>query len=95
MLAQHKAGSLTDLDVRNKNLHRQCLYDKAYNLTMIADSLRGTAVHSLTANDQISHATWTGSQCMPMREERFTYDQNLNITRRQTWKTAILSLPRM
>ncbi|WP_042293139.1 RHS repeat domain-containing protein, partial [Citrobacter sedlakii] len=63
---------------------RQWLYDKACNLTMIADSLRGTMVNSLTANGQISHVTRTGGSDIPMREERFTYDRNLNITRRQT-----------
>ncbi|MES0334711.1 hypothetical protein KDV83_25450, partial [Citrobacter sedlakii] len=62
---------------------RQWLYDKAYNLTMIAVSLRGTMVNSLTANGQISHVTRTGGSDIPMREERFTYDRNLNITRRQ------------
>ncbi|MGK9228056.1 DUF4150 domain-containing protein, partial [Yokenella regensburgei] len=65
-------------------LHRQYLYDKAYNLTMTADSHRGTMVNSLTANDQINHATWTGSKNVPMREERLTCDQSLNIARRQT-----------
>ncbi|MBU2674010.1 hypothetical protein I5654_15210 [Hafnia paralvei] len=57
---------------------------------MIADSLRGTAVHSLTANDQISHATWTGSGTVPLSEERFTYDKNLNITCRQTWVNDVM-----
>ncbi|MEZ2577539.1 RHS repeat domain-containing protein [Buttiauxella ferragutiae] len=90
MLTQQRAGSQTEPDARNKDLQRQWLYDKAYNLTMIADSLRGTAVHTLTANDQISHATWTGSSSVPMREERFTYDQNLNITHRQTWVNDVL-----
>ncbi|HKN02851.1 MAG TPA: PAAR-like domain-containing protein [Buttiauxella sp.] len=92
-LTEQQVGNPTELnphDRRNKTLHRQWLYDKAYNLTMIADSLRGTAVHTLTANDQISHATWTGSSSVPMREERFTYDQNLNITRRQTWVNEVL-----
>ena len=91
MLTKQKAGNQnTGPDELNSSLAREWLYDKAYNLTMIADSLRGTAVHSLTANDQISHATWTGSQCMPMREERFTYDKNLNITRRQTWINEVM-----
>ncbi|WP_238392806.1 toxin C-terminal domain-containing protein [Buttiauxella sp. 3AFRM03] len=90
MLTQQRAGSNTEPDARNKDLQRQWLYDKAYNLTMIADSLRGTAVHTLTANDQISHSTWTGSSSVPMREERFTYDQNLNITRRQTWVNDVM-----
>ena len=57
---------------------------------MIADSLRGTMVNSLTANNQISHATWTGSSNIPMREERFTYDQNFNIPRRQTWVNEVM-----
>ncbi|OAT33421.1 hypothetical protein M976_00168 [Buttiauxella ferragutiae ATCC 51602] len=93
MLTQQQVGNPAELnphDRRNKTLHRQWLYDKAYNLTMIADSLRGTAVHTLTANDQISHATWTGNSSVPMREERFTYDQNLNITRRQTWVNDVM-----
>ncbi|WP_237932628.1 hypothetical protein [Buttiauxella sp. S19-1] len=90
MLTQQRAGSNTEPDARNKDLQRQWLYDKPYNLTMIADSLRGTAVHTLTANDQISHATWTGNSSVPMREERFTYDQNLNITRRQTWVNDVM-----
>lgn len=75
---------------RNYTLHRQWLYDKAYNLTMIADSHRGTMVNSLTASDQISHATWTGSSNPPMWEERFTYDKNLNIARRQTRVNEVL-----
>ncbi|MGF6423094.1 hypothetical protein ABIE11_002600 [Lelliottia sp. 489] len=91
MLTKQKAGNQnTGPDELNSSLAREWLYDKAYNLTMIADSLRDTAVHSLTANDQISHATWTGSQSVPMREERFTYDKNLNIARRQTW---IITIP--
>jgi RHS repeat-associated protein len=91
MLTKQKAGNQNvGPDELNSSLAREWLYDKAYNLTMIADSLRGTAVHSLTANDQISHATWTGSQSMPMREERFTYDKNLNITRRQTWINEVM-----
>lgn len=91
MLTKQKAGNQnTGQDERNSSLAREWLYDKAYNLTMIADSLRGTAVHSLTANDQISHATWTGSQSVPMREERFTYDKNLNIARRQTWINEVM-----
>ncbi|ENZ8042438.1 RHS repeat domain-containing protein [Escherichia coli] len=40
--------------------------------------------NTITANDQISHATWTGdSSQFPLCEELFTYDKNLNITRRQ------------
>ncbi|MDK9354894.1 hypothetical protein QQF54_01875 [Lelliottia sp. V106_10] len=57
---------------------------------MITDSLRGTAFNTLTANDQISHATWTGNRHTPMRKERFTYDKNLNIIRRQTWVNEVL-----
>ena len=86
MLAQQKARPHD----RNKILTRQWLYDHAYNLTMISDSLRGSAFNSVTANDQISHATWTGSGPLPMCEERFTYDKNLNITRRQTWVNEVL-----
>ncbi|WP_446326606.1 PAAR-like domain-containing protein [Citrobacter sedlakii] len=87
MLAEQQAGDLTEQSPhyrRNNTLHRQWLYDKACNLTMIADSQRGTMVNSLTANGQISHVTRTGGSDIPMREERFTYDRNLNITRRQT-----------
>jgi RHS repeat-associated protein len=93
MLTEQQAGDLTELNPhyrRNNTLHRQWLYDKACNLTMIADSLRGTMVNSLTANDQISHATWTGSSNTPMQEERFTYDKNLNISRRQTWMNLVM-----
>jgi len=93
MLTEQQAGDLTALNPhyrRNNTLHRRWLYDKAYNLTMIADSLRGTMVNSLTANNQISHATWTGSSNVPMCEERFTYDRNLNISRRQTWINEVL-----
>ncbi|MEZ2577544.1 RHS repeat domain-containing protein, partial [Buttiauxella ferragutiae] len=32
----------------------------------------------------------TGNSSVPMREERFTYDQNLNITRRQTWVNDVM-----
>jgi len=52
--------------------------------------LRGSAFNSVTANDQISHATWSGSGPVPMCEERFTYDKNLNITRRQAWVNEVL-----
>ncbi|POZ13512.1 hypothetical protein C3Z09_22960, partial [Lelliottia aquatilis] len=91
MLAQQKAGDhRAGPYERNKSLQREWLYDHAYNLTMITDSLRGTAVHTLTANDQISHATWTGSGTTPVREERFTYDKNLNLTCRQTWLNDVL-----
>ncbi|HAY4505312.1 TPA: hypothetical protein JZ923_004455, partial [Escherichia coli] len=66
-------------------------YDKAYNLTAIADSLRGSMFNTITANDQISHATWTGdSSQFPLCEELFTYDKNLNITRRQTRVNEVL-----
>ncbi|HEY4436792.1 MAG TPA: PAAR-like domain-containing protein [Lelliottia sp.] len=91
MLTQQKAGDQhAGPHDRNKILTREWLYDKAYNLTMITDSLRGTAFNTLTANDQISHATWTGNRHVPMREERFTYDKNLNLTRRQTWVNEVL-----
>ena len=93
MLTEQQAGDLTEQNPhyrRNNTLHRQWLYDKAYNLTMIADSLRGTMVNSLTTNNQISHATWTGGGSVPMCEERFTYDQNLNISRRQTWVNEVM-----
>ncbi|ELX1985355.1 hypothetical protein ONI83_004790, partial [Escherichia coli] len=70
--------------MRHGNLPTQRSYDKAYNLTAIADSLRGSMFNTITANDQISHATWTGdSSQFPLCEELFTYDKNLNITRRQ------------
>ncbi|MGO0338005.1 hypothetical protein [Escherichia coli] len=46
--------------MRHGNLPTQRSYDKAYNLTAIADSLRGSMFNTITANDQISHATWTG-----------------------------------
>ncbi|EDF8720532.1 hypothetical protein GCB14_23040 [Salmonella enterica] len=82
----HRAGPYE----RNKSLERQWLYDKAYNLTMISDSLRGTMVNSVTENGQINHATRTGSGSTLMREERFTYDKNLNITRRQTWVNEVM-----
>ncbi|WES67627.1 hypothetical protein [Superficieibacter sp. HKU1] len=90
MLTTQRAGSQAEPETGNKDLQRQWLYDKAYNLTMISDSLRGTMVNSVTANDQISHATWTGSGKTLMCEERFTYDKNLNITRRQAWVNEVL-----
>ncbi|MCR3681245.1 PAAR-like domain-containing protein [Citrobacter freundii] len=93
MLTEQQVGDPTKRDQhyqRNNTLHRQWLYDRAYNLTMIADSHRGTMVNSLTANDQINHATWTGSGSTPMREERFSYDKNLNISRRQTWVNEVM-----
>ncbi|XHA17410.1 hypothetical protein ACE15K_03830 [Citrobacter farmeri] len=91
MPTQQKAGDHhAEPDTRHKSLERQWLYDKAYNLTAIADSLRGSIFNSITANDQINHATWTGSGNAPMCEERFTYDKNLNITRRQTWVNEVL-----
>ncbi|WP_087879209.1 RHS repeat protein [Citrobacter freundii] len=93
MLTEQQTGDPAETDPhreRTRTLHRQWLYDKAYNLTMIADSHRGTMVNSLTANDQIDHATWTGSGSTLMREERFAYDQNLNITRRQTWVNEVM-----
>ncbi len=90
MLTTQRVGSQTATEAKNQDLQRQFLYDHAYNLTMISDTLRGTMVNSVTANDQISHATWTGSGKTPMREERFTYDCNLNITRRQTWVNEVL-----
>ncbi|HCD5628196.1 TPA: hypothetical protein NBZ45_004863, partial [Escherichia coli] len=80
MLTTQRSGSQAEPEAKNKDLQRQWLYDHAYNLTMISDTLRGTMVNSVTANDQISHATWTGSSNMPMSEERFLYDKNLNIT---------------
>ncbi|EBS7636842.1 hypothetical protein CDR68_24565 [Salmonella enterica] len=83
----HRAGP----DERNRHLEREWFYDKAYNLTAIADSLRGSMFNSITANDQISHATWTGDTSQfPLCEELFTYDKNLNITRRQTWVNEVL-----
>nr|WP_318365426.1 RHS repeat-associated core domain-containing protein [Enterobacter sp.] len=93
MLTEQQLGDLTELNPharRSSTLHRQWLYDPAYNLTMISDSHRGTMVSSLTANDQIHHATWTGSGSTPVREERFVYDRNLNITRRQTWTNGVM-----
>lgn len=93
MLTEQQLGNQEALNPhyrRNNTLRRQRLYDKAYNLTMIADSHRGTMVNSLTANDQINHATWTGSSQVAMCEERFTYDQNLNIARRQTWVNEVM-----
>jgi len=93
MLTEQQLGDPTECDPhyqRNNTLRRQWLYDKACNLTMISDSHRGTMVNSLTANDQINHATWTGSGSTLMREERFTYDQNLNIARRQTWVNEVM-----
>ena len=91
MLTKQAAGAHhAQPDTRHKSLQRQWLYDHAYNLTMISDLLRGSAFNSVTANDQISHATWTGSGPAPMCEERFTYDKNLNITRRQTWVNEVL-----
>ncbi|MCX9019863.1 hypothetical protein NLN96_23080, partial [Citrobacter portucalensis] len=93
MLTEQQAGDLNEQNPhyrRNNTLHRQWLYDKAYNLTMISDSLRGTMVNSVTANDQVSHATWTGSSSVPMCEERFTYDRNLSISRRQTWVNEVM-----
>ena len=83
------AGLLAEQQTGDASLRREWLYDKAYNLTMLTDSLRGTMVNSLTANDQISHATWTGST-LPVREERFTYDKNLNVAGRQTWLNAVM-----
>jgi RHS repeat-associated protein len=80
MLTTQQAGSL---------LRREWLYDRAYNLTMTADSHRGMRVNSLTANDQINHSTWTSSN-RPVQEERFTYDSNLNIARRQTWFNGVM-----
>ncbi|ENA0608834.1 DUF4150 domain-containing protein [Enterobacter bugandensis] len=71
-------------------LNRQWFYDQAYNLTMLSDSYRGTMVNSLTANDQISHATWTSTASLLMCEERFSYDRSLNITRRQTWVNEVM-----
>lgn len=44
MLTEQQTGDPTELNPhyrRNNTLHRQWLYDKAYNLTMIADSHRG------------------------------------------------------
>ncbi|HGY4722036.1 TPA: hypothetical protein ACNV1G_003253 [Citrobacter amalonaticus] len=90
MLTTQRAGSQSEPQARDTDLQRQWLYDKAYNLSMISDSLRGTMVNSMTANDQISHATWTGSGSTLMREERFTYDSNLNISRRQTWVNEVM-----
>ena len=52
MLTEQQAGDLTEQNPhyrRNNTLHRQWLYDKAYNLTMITNSRRGTMVNSLTA----------------------------------------------
>ncbi|MCX9045016.1 hypothetical protein, partial [Citrobacter portucalensis] len=46
MLTAQRAGSQTEPQARNKDLQRQWLYDKAYDLTMISDSLRGTMVNS-------------------------------------------------
>ncbi|SFA86946.1 RHS repeat-associated core domain-containing protein [Citrobacter amalonaticus] len=89
-LTTQRVGSQAEPQARDTDLQRQWLYDKAYNLTMISDSQRGTMVNSMTANDQISHATWTGSGSTLMREERFTYDSNLNITRRQTWVNEVM-----
>ncbi|HCB3588297.1 PAAR-like domain-containing protein [Citrobacter koseri] len=93
ILTEQQTGDPTELNPhyrRNNTLHRQWLYDKAYNLTMIADSHRGTMVNSLTENDQVSHATWTGSSNIPMREERFSYDKSLNISRCQTWMNEVM-----
>ncbi|WP_170973103.1 PAAR-like domain-containing protein [Citrobacter sp. wls827] len=93
MLTEQQLGNLEELNPhyrRNNTLSRQWLYDRAYNLTMTVDSHRGTMVNSLTANDQINHATWTGSSLVAMCEERFTYDQNLNIARRQTWVNEVM-----
>jgi len=93
MLTEQQLGDLTELNPharRSSTLHRQWLYDPAYNLTMISDSHRGTMVNSLTANDQIHHATWTGSSQVAMCEERFNYDRNLNIARRQTWVNEVM-----
>ncbi|WP_323128391.1 RHS repeat-associated core domain-containing protein, partial [Hafnia paralvei] len=93
MLTEQQIGDPAESDPqrkRTRTLQRQWLYDKAYNLTMIADSLRGTMVNSLTANDQISHATWTGNGTVPLTEERFTYDKNLNIAHRQTWVNNVM-----
>ena len=93
MLTEQQIGDPAERDPhyeRTRVLHRQWLYDKAYNLTMIADSHRGTMVNSVTPNDQIYHATWTGSKNVPMREERFDYDKNLNIAHRQTWVDEVM-----
>lgn len=93
MLTDQQTGDLNEQNPHyrhNNTLHRQWLYDKAYNLTMISDSLRGTMVNSVTANDQVSHAAWTGSSSVPMCEERFTYDNNLNIAHCQTWVNEVL-----
>ena len=49
----HRAGPYE----RNKSTERQWLYDKAYNLTVISDSLRGSAFNNMTVNDRVSHAT--------------------------------------
>jgi hypothetical protein len=44
MLTKQKAGNQnTGSDELNSSLAREWRYDKAYNLTMIADSLRCTA----------------------------------------------------
>ncbi|HAV1239852.1 TPA: hypothetical protein JGU28_004658, partial [Salmonella enterica] len=91
MPTKQKAGNRqAGPDERNKSLERQWLYDKAYNLTMVSDSLRGSMFNSVTKNDQIDWSTWTGSGNVPMCEERFSYDKNLNITRRQTWINDVL-----
>lgn len=90
MLTTQRAGSQTEPQARNKDLQRQWLYDHAYNLTMISDSLRGTMVNSVTANDQINWSTWTSGSKAPMCEERFSYDKNLNLTHRQTWVSEVL-----
>jgi len=71
-------------------LHRQWYYDRAYNLTMLADARRGTMTGTLTANDQFSHAAWSDSRAAPVREERFTYDKNQNITSRQGWFSGVM-----
>ncbi|WP_032940791.1 hypothetical protein [Citrobacter youngae] len=44
----------------------------------------------MTANDQIHQAAWADSGNALMQEEHFTYDKNLNITRRQTWVNSVL-----
>ncbi|MEG2569101.1 MAG: hypothetical protein RSA84_23135 [Acinetobacter sp.] len=60
MLAEQQIGDPAESDPhrkRTRTQHRQWLYDKAYNLTMLSESQRGTMVNSLTASDQMSHAT--------------------------------------
>jgi len=45
---------------------------------------------TLTANNQFSHAAWSDSRAAPVREERFTYDKNQNITSRQGWFSGVM-----